>query len=1053
MGGKFSQVHYRERDTAVLRDFEILTKAWGRSEIEALSLQLRRISFNFCLTPSHFQELLQLQHNDLFAPLVARWFDGLKNTPQSTVVNGLEFLAALAITGAFGKLLEKAGFVFDLFDFNQSGAVTRDELLILLKSSVRGLTKITRGLGPQLVRLCPMPQIEDLASLCFQDCGLDPTDDLRKELFLQWVRRTPKITNLLRCYVPKDRSNPDDAAGVIQRVVRGMLGRTRALDLKLQKRLQLDAELDVAAQKIQDALLHRKRRQEGLRRSKVERNASSGAIYSFGANAHGLLGHQHLEPTAQLKQPRLVLYFKHNDQRVVGIATSRVHACAVTSGGAAYTWGACPPGAFGSLDKPAGTWPRRVDDLTDVAVRCMALGARHSMALSDDGVVYTWGAGEFGQLGHGDPHDADNELFQREFDPHTSRHYPVIDLPLKLDKSLFDDVQIVAIACGYYFCVALAADGCVYTWGEGSDGQLGLGYADAFCVGFLDDYIANTNYTYMHSPQYVNLDEPIGAIGVGGNRAYAVGRSHRNVYEWGAGFRRASESVFSPQLSPVLSTLYVESIRVGGEFAMAITGSAYIKLPDAEAMYAIAAAFGASPVEICTGLSAPLIAPGVIKAATSYIHKEDYAKKMVYVDRGKPTGIWLTIDGDDALTLLAVPSTFGPEIDAKGTRLSIFFTPEKLASLQHYVRPDEIQGKLVVLHFEEADLPMEGADDDVATVIERLMQTLVAKVKDAQEAGAAAVAIVFTFMAEAFPLATTEDDAFPFRIPSVMLNATAGQRLLDRLASSKRADVQLYRHEDKLWEQVGDGLSRALLEPSQIVQIQSLGALAVIVGQNAIDLTHHIFDAGYGDPLLQAKKLTIPVLMVSHEASVRIKETYRLRLQDTFAEIGIGSFGDVYAWGAGDHGVLGLGDVDNETIFRSNYDPATNSTYPCVDTPEWVEALVDTKIVALSCGATHAAAVSGSFTARPQELMPPPDTGDLYTWGSGASGKLGHGSDNDEASPRLVDALHSVKVAAVACGRHHTLVVTAISETKPIEPTTRACPPPMDAAVDYDEDV
>ncbi|EQC37098.1 hypothetical protein SDRG_05325 [Saprolegnia diclina VS20] len=1033
MGGKFSQVHYRERDTTVLQDFEILTKAWGKAEIEVLSLQLRRISFNFCLTPAHFREMLQLHHNDLFAPLVTRWFDALKNNPSSSVVNGLEFITALAITGSFGKLLEKVAFVFDLFDFNNSGAVTRDELLILLKSSVRGLTKVTRGLGPHLLRLCPMSQIEALATLCFEDCGLDPTDDLRKEAFVQWVRRTPKITNLLRCYVPRDKYNSEDAASTIQRVVRGMLARSAVLDRKLQRRLQLDAQLDTAAQKIQDAILHRKKRQEGLRRSKVERNASSGAIYSFGANNHGLLGHQHLELASQLKQPRLVLYFKHNDQRVVSVATSRVHASAVTSSGAAYTWGACPPGAFGSLEKPAAAvraCPRRVDDLTDVAIVHMALGARHSMALSDDGVVYTWGAGEFGQLGHGDPHNAENELYQREFDPHTSRLYPVIDLPLKLDKSLFDDVQIVSIACGYYFSVALAADGCVYTWGEGSDGQLGLGYADEFRVGFLDEHIVHSNYTYMHSPTYINLTEPIGAIGVGGNRVYAVGRSHRNVYEWGAGFRRATESVFSPRLSPVLSTLYVESIRVGSEYAMAITGCVYLKLPETDAMYAVAAAFGAPPVEICTGLSAPLIAPGVVKTSASYIHKEEYAKKMVYVDRGKASGVWLTIDGNDAFSLPVVPSMFGPSVDSKGVQYPLFFTPQKLASLSHYVRPDEIPGKLVVLHFEESDLPMESADDDVGMVIERLMQALVAKVKDAQEAGAAAVAIAFTFMAEAFPLATTELENYAFGIPSVMLNASSSQRLLGFLNETKRPVLaHLASHEDKLSE--------------QIVQIQSLGAVAVVIGQNPLDgtpkkLTHHIFDAGYGDPLSQAKKMTIPVLMVSHEASVRIKETYKRRIQDTFAEIGISSFGDVYAWGAGDHGVLGLGDTDNDVIFGSNYDPGTDSAFPYVESPEWVEALVDTRIVDLSCGASHAAAVS--------------DTGDLYTWGHGAHGKLGHGQDIDEVTPRLVDALHSVKVASVACGRDHTLVVTAITETKPIEPTTavaRSHPPVLD--VDDDD--
>ncbi|KAF0683431.1 Aste57867_24556 [Aphanomyces stellatus] len=246
MGGKFSQVHYREKDTAVVREYELLAQLWGKPELELISAQLRRISFNFCLTRDQFQEMLQLHHNDLFRPLVCTWFDQLKNTESSTVVNGLEFVAALAITCETGKLLDKVGFVFDLFDFDHTGALTKDELMILLKSSVRGLTKLTQGLGIQLAKLCPMAQIEDLASVCFRHCGLDTTDDLRKDSFLKWVCATPKLTNLLQCYVPKDKLTIDDAAASIQRVARGMLGRNFVQELKLHKRILMDQELDIA---------------------------------------------------------------------------------------------------------------------------------------------------------------------------------------------------------------------------------------------------------------------------------------------------------------------------------------------------------------------------------------------------------------------------------------------------------------------------------------------------------------------------------------------------------------------------------------------------------------------------------------------------------------------------------------------------------------------------------------------------------------------------------------------------------------------------------------
>ncbi|RQM26482.1 hypothetical protein B5M09_002918 [Aphanomyces astaci] len=970
MGGKFSQVHYRERDTAVVSDFDLLVQCWyvyptklrpafitehihrGKVELETISTQLRRISFNFCLTREHFQEMLQLHHNDLFRPVAHRWFHHFKNTDTSTIVNGLEFVAALAIasTGT-GKLVEKVGFLFDLFDFDQSGCLTKDELMILLKSSVRGLTKLTQGLGLQLAKLCPMAQIEDLAAVCFRHCGLDPSDDLRRDAFIHWVQCTPKLTNLLKCYVSKDKLTRDEAAVSIQRVARGMLGRNFVDELRLHKQLLQNQELDVAATKIQEAMLNRKKRQETIRRSKVERNASSGAMYSFGANTHGLLGHEFHELDKPVKDPKLNAFFKHADLRVVSVASSLVHAAAVTSSGVAYTWGACAPGAFGTVFSKGGAagggsppdvvrpCPQRVDDLSTVQVTAVALGARHSMALTSDGVVYSWGSGEFGQLGHGDI--VNNELFQQQFDPHTSRSYPMIDLPLRLDKSLFDEIQIKQIACGYYFSVALAEDGCVYTWGEGSDGQLGLGLSDDFHVGFLDEFIHQSNFTYMPTPQYIHLDEPMGHVAVGGNHVFAVSRSHRTVLEWGAAFRRDGDPIYLPTPNAALSALYVKSISVGKDFALAITGCVYLKLSGCECMYGLTAAFGTQPVDLYVGLSAPLIAAGVPKAKLAYAVKEEWSQKVVFIDRGKPTGSWLTVQSDsdqptEPLTLACVASSFGPVFE-NGTLYTgqCFYTPQKLSSLKYYVRPEEIQGKVVVLHVEESDLPVHHPDDDVAIVVERLMVMMVDKVKDAQACGALGVVTVFSFMADAFSLGTGDDDKFAFGIPSVMLSAAAGARLLAYIQDHNHANIhmQLYHHDDTLGE--------------QLLAIQQAGAVAVVLDESVF--------AGLGNAAAHAKQVRIPVLTVSHETGTLIKSMYQRLIQDTFAEIGIANFGDVYAWGAGSHG----GDVDDECKFSVGYDAVTNTTYPLAKTPQVVDALVQTRIMTLSCGDQHSAAVSG----------------------------------------------------------------------------------------------
>ena len=52
------------------------------------------------------------------------------------------------------------------------------------------------------------------------------------------------------------------------------------------------------------------------------------------------------------------------------------------------------------------------------------------------------------------------------------------------------------------------------------------------------------------------------------------------------------------------------------------------------------------------------------------------------------------------------------------------------------------------------------------------------------------------------------------------------------------------------------------------------------------------------------------------------------------------------------------------------------------------------------------------------------DASDLYTWGDGKSGKLGHGEDTDEFNPRILEALLGRDIVGMACGSAHTITVT-----------------------------
>ncbi|XP_062276832.1 probable E3 ubiquitin-protein ligase HERC4 [Scomber scombrus] len=102
--------------------------------------------------------------------------------------------------------------------------------------------------------------------------------------------------------------------------------------------------------------------------------------------------------------------------------------------------------------------------------------------------------------------------------------------------------------------------------------------------------------------------------------------------------------------------------------------------------------------------------------------------------------------------------------------------------------------------------------------------------------------------------------------------------------------------------------------------------------------------------------------------------------------------GGVFSWGRNDRGQLGLGDTTDR------------------HTPTPVPSLEMKKTVHISCGKDH----TGILTKD----------GVVFTFGSGQYGQLGHNSFSDELRPRIVAELWGAKVIKIACGRHHTLVMT-----------------------------
>jgi hypothetical protein len=55
----------------------------------------------------------------------------------------------------------------------------------------------------------------------------------------------------------------------------------------------------------------------------------------------------------------------------------------------------------------------------------------------------------------------------------------------------------------------------------------------------------------------------------------------------------------------------------------------------------------------------------------------------------------------------------------------------------------------------------------------------------------------------------------------------------------------------------------------------------------------------------------------------------------------------------------------------------------------------------------------------------PPDAGEIFSFGVGYGGRLGHGTTDDQLLPKMVETLSGDLLVDVACGREFSVTVTS----------------------------
>ena len=140
---------------------------------------------------------------------------------------------------------------------------------------------------------------------------------------------------------------------------------------------------------------------------------SSREVFSWGAGDSGQLGHGVKDDLFSPRCVKGLLVLPRRSmcgrcvkgllgEKVHQIASGAYHCAAVNSQCSVFTWGAGQYGRLGHGDDMDCTVPRLVEDLERKGIRCLGLGLYHSVAVADNGDMYSWGRGSEGQLGHED---------------------------------------------------------------------------------------------------------------------------------------------------------------------------------------------------------------------------------------------------------------------------------------------------------------------------------------------------------------------------------------------------------------------------------------------------------------------------------------------------------------------------------------------------------------------------------------------------------------------------------------------------------------------------
>lgn len=283
---------------------------------------------------------------------------------------------------------------------------------------------------------------------------------------------------------------------------------------------------------------------------------NKGEVLVWGKTRDGALG-SFPGGSINVATPSLLPYLNQLDSKVIDLDFSKEHGGLITEKGTLYTWGVDMHSKLGHKEDlasegktnmrktmPKSTYDRikfdKVDlnDKTVISVKC---GYNHTLCLTSEGEVYSWGYNKEGSLGH------------------ANYDKPEVKLPTKIKYFQDNNIKIVKIESGDNFCLALDDSGKVFSWGKNEYGQLGLGH--------------QSQQLKLSTPTEIKLTgKKVNHIFAGEDHAGCI-TEEGEAYLWGYGIdgRLGNKSKMNMNTPTKLKLSNIKKISCGGHHTAILT--------------------------------------------------------------------------------------------------------------------------------------------------------------------------------------------------------------------------------------------------------------------------------------------------------------------------------------------------------------------------------------------------------------------------------------------------------------------------------------------------